>query len=358
MSNKIHVMQMIDSLSIGGAERVSVNYANALSEENGYMSFHCATREEGMLKSFLLPEVNYFFMNKKSLFDRKSYFKLVKYIKNNKIDIIHAHSSSFFTAVIVKLFTGVKIVWHDHYGKAESIEDRPLLPLQIGSLFFSQIISVNNILKSWAQEKLFLNKDKILYLPNYADLKFDTTVPNLPGEKGKRIVLLANLRPQKDHLTMLKAFSKVIESGYKDWVLLLVGRDWNDTYSDSIKEQLNENTFILGGRSDTAQILKACDIGVLSSVSEGLPVALLEYALASLAVVVTAVGECDTVVNKGDAGLVVPAGDDKKLSDSLIRLISDIAFRKDIAKRFSQYVDENYSKESAMKEIRKVYSRI
>jgi len=362
MENKLRIMQMIDSLSIGGAERVSVNYANAIAEQ-GHVSFHCTTREEGMLKEFLHKDVESFFMKKKSLLDRESYQRLIKYINENKISIIHAHSSSFFTAVIVKLFTGVKIVWHDHYGHSEKLNQRPKIALKLGSLFFSHVISVNKLLESWAKKTLFLDVSKIEYLPNYADLTFDDTVPDIPGISGKRIVVLANLRPQKDHMNMLKAFKFVLDNGYTDWNLLFVGRDWKDSYSDSLKafiheHDMSENVSILGGRSDASQILKNCDIGVLSSESEGLPVALLEYGLASLAVVSTNVGECSAVLDEGRAGKLVEAKNSKQLGKAIIDLIQLEDQREDSGNIFFTHIQKNYSKKSIMNHVEKIYIQV
>jgi len=353
------VMQMIDSLSIGGAERVSVNYANAIAEQ-GYKSFHCTTREEGMLKEFLNDNVEKFFMKKSSLFDIGSYRRLVAYIKMNKITIIHAHSSSFFTAIVAKLFTGVKIVWHDHYGKSESINERPVMVLKIGSFFFSYVISVNKILSDWANQNLYVNKSKIEYVANYADLKFNEDVPDIPGKKGNRIVVLANLRPQKDHINMLQAFKNILEKGYSRWHLLFVGRDWKDEYSDALKvfiieQGMQGNVSILGGRSDTAQILKFSDIGVLSSESEGLPVALLEYGLASLPVVSTNVGECAAVLDNGNVGALVKVKDAIALANELEILMKDEDFRIEKGMQYHQYVEKNYSKNTIIAHIIKKY---
>jgi len=359
MSKELRVMQMIDSLSIGGAERVSVNYANAIAEQ-GIKSFHCTTREEGMLKEFLHDEVGQFFMRKKSVFDVSSYKRLVKYIRANNISIIHAHSSSFFTAIIAKCFTGVKIIWHDHYGKSESIDKRPIRALKIGSFFFSYIISVNQILSTWAKKNLLVPASKVEYVANYADLTFNEVEPDIPGEKGKRIVLLANLRPQKDHLNMLKAFKEVLERGYTDWHLLLVGRDWEDEYSKGIKafiaeNDLSENVSVLGGRSDTSEILKYSDIGVLSSESEGLPVALLEYALASLAVISTDVGECAAVLNNGNVGSLVNAKNSVQLAQELELLMGNKDLRMRKGKEVYKYVHEHYSKESIIQHVIEKY---
>ena len=112
----MRIVQIIDSLEAGGAERMSVIYANGLSKKIAFSGL-IATRKEGLLLGQIDKSVNYLFLNKKRKIDFQAVFRLRAYIKKNKINFIHAHSSSFFIAVLVKLtFPKVKIIWHDHYG--------------------------------------------------------------------------------------------------------------------------------------------------------------------------------------------------------------------------------------------------
>lgn len=364
LSKSINVLQLIDSLSVGGAERVSINYANGISQIDGFKSFLCATREEGLLKEFIDSKVGYMFMNKKSNKDINSYKNLISFIKKNKINIIHAHSSSFFTASIVKIFTGVKIVWHDHYGKSEDLISRPFFMLRFLSIFFSYVISVNDLLKNWALKTLFIKDESVKYIQNYADLKFSDRIVELPGT-NKRIVLLANLREQKNHFLAIKSFEKLLlkNSTYEDWSLLLVGRDFEDDYSSQIKDyisqnNLEKNVFILGARTDTADILKSCDIGILSSDSEGLPVALLEYGLSNLPVISSNVGQCKEVLNNGKCGILVSKNDELAFSNALEKYITDIEFRNRKANEYNKFVQKNYSKDSVMSIVVDIYKSI
>ena len=63
MNKKIKVLQLIDSLQVGGAEVLAVNIANALSNE-GVESHLCVTRNEGPLKENIKPSVGYLFLEK------------------------------------------------------------------------------------------------------------------------------------------------------------------------------------------------------------------------------------------------------------------------------------------------------
>jgi len=355
------VLQLIDSLAAGGAERVSVNLANALSEV-GIKSFLCATRKSGPLEQFIDPNVKKLILHKTSTIDMKAIYTLVKFIKDNEINIIHAHSSSFFMAVLCKPFTGAKIVWHDHYGKAEQLNQRPVGAIKKASYFFDYVISVNEKLALWSKNNLYINNKQVVFLQNFAQLSFQDSSPELPGTKKTRIVCLANLRPQKDHITLLKAFKEVLKN-HADWHLLLVGLDSDDDYSDLIKsyileQGLENNVHLLGSRNDTADILVNSTIGVISSESEGLPVALLEYGLAKLPVVSTDVGQCADVLGDGKYGEVVPAKESEILFEMIKRLIGNEELRRSLAQKYHTHVLRNYSKKSVIDQLSLIYKRV
>lgn len=360
-NRKPNVLQLIDSLAIGGAERMSVNLANTLSKK-GVGSFLCATRKGGDLEAMVASEVSCLILGKRAPVDLKALWRLAGFVRKNQIDIIHAHSSSFFTAILVKLLTGVRVVWHDHYGNAELLDKRPIKSLRYASVLFDYVVSVNETLAKWSRKHLLISKNRIAYLPNFAELTPTHTNPQLPGEPAKRIVCLANLREQKDHMTLLRAFN-TFHKQHPDWHLLLVGEDRNDAYSASLKayiakEGLKDVVHILGSCSDSADILLASTIGVLSSVSEGLPVALLEYGLAKLPVVCTDVGQCSEVLDHGRYGVLVPPSVPDALADALAALASSQVQREVYAVRFCNYVKKHYGKDAVIGDVMKLYRSV
>src|SRR5207302_9391465 len=68
---------------------------------------------------------------------------------------------------------------------------------------------------------------------------------------------------------------------------------------------LKQRVVLTGERGDVASILATAHVGVLTSRSEGLPVALLEFMAARLPVVVTDAGDCGAVVRASGGGAVV-----------------------------------------------------
>ncbi|MEL0455982.1 glycosyltransferase [Flavobacteriaceae bacterium SZ-1-7] len=356
----MRVLQLIDSLQTGGAERVAVNIANALSNEIGYSAL-CATREEGLLKNDILKNVDYLFLDKKQTIDIGSIRQLNAFVKNKRVQIIHAHSTSFFLATLIKLLNRkINIVWHDHYGNSEFLNERKHTVLKLCSKYFSHIFSVNKNLEFWAKQRLKFQN--VSYLPNFAILNKTLTETKLHGISGKRIVCLANLRPQKDHMTLIEAF-KEVHIKYPDWTLHCVGKNFNDGYSKMVKNKIDElslieSVFLYDSNPDVYHILSQCDIGVLSSKSEGLPIALLEYGLTNLAVIATKVGECETVVSNQINGVLVNPSSPSELAEALILLIENETTRKTFSTLFNRHIDENFSEKAQIKNIISTYKFI
>lgn len=357
----MNVMHIIDSTELGGAEKIAVSLVNGLVDR-GIESHICVARTEGPLTKFVDSKVGYTFLKKRHTLDVNAMIKLLRYCRDKKIEIIHAHSSSFFIAVIIKIFTGIKLIWHNHNGDSNNISSVNLFILRLLKMQFDYVVVVSHKLKKWSLDTLRFSEKKIALLNNYPDLSHSNSKINLPGEKGKRIICLANLRPIKDHKTLIQAM-EIICAKYPDWHLLMVGKDFNDIYSSEIREFVKHsdsknNIHILGTQTEIAKILDASDIGVLSSLNEGLPVSLLEYGLAGLPVVATAVGEIPIVLNNGELGVLVPSAQPENLSRAILEMIENPIVASEFADRFKEFVHEMYSKDACLLKLENIYSNL
>lgn len=352
----MRILQLIDSLEAGGAERMAVNYANALVDTLGFSAL-VATRKEGPLLGQMDSKVTYLFLNKKRQLDFGALLRLRSFVLQHSITHVHAHSTSFFIAFLLKLtLPSLKIIRHDHYGNASFLDQRPNKVLQFTSSSFSGVIAVNEQLKVWSVKKL--KSKNVIYLPNFINSeskKYAKTIC-LKGSGGKRIVLLANLRPQKNHFLLLEV-ANMLKTSHPDWTFHLVGKDFDDEYSQAIKNkikelQLENQVFLYGSRTDVNFILNQCAIGILTSVSEGLPVALLEYGMHRLPVVVTAVGEVPNIITNGVNGWLIPSNDVTSFYDVLVVLIEEPSVRTKMAVALHQTIAEEYSVETVVNKYR------
>jgi glycosyltransferase involved in cell wall biosynthesis len=345
-NNKIRIIQIIDSLDAGGAERMAVSYANALASSIAFSGL-VVTRGEGPLKEQVEDGVSYLFLNKKRAVDFGAVYRLRKFVKQHQVNVVHAHSTSFFIAFLLKLTCpNVRLVWHDHYGDSEFLSNRPLGALQMSAPFFSGIIAVNQKLKVWAEQKL--NCSNIIYLPNFPSKENNSTAATiLKGIPGKRIVCLANLRLQKDHFLLLDVARK-LKLSHPEWTFHLVGKDFEDDYSQKIKDlivafDLEKNVFLYGTKNDITHIVKQSTIGILTSKSEGLPVALLEYGWYQKPVVVTAVGEIPSLVAHGKNGFLIVAQQESLFYEALVELIENELLQLEFGQALYRTVRNHHS---------------
>ena len=350
----MRIVQIIDSLEIGGAEKMAVNYANSLATRIDFSGL-VTTRAEGNLKKQVDNSVSYLFLKKNATFDFGAVNRLRKYCIENKVEYVHAHSSSYFISILLKLiYPKIKIIWHDHNGLGELISFKETLALQVSSFLFENVIVVNNNLKLWAEKKL--NCAKVIYLPNF------TTIANsslkkktiLFGIEGKRILCLANLRLQKNHFLLLQVAEK-LKITNPDWTFHLVGKDFKDDYSSRIKNEiiakkLEKSVFVYGSKNDIGAILNQSDIAILTSLSEGLPVSLLEYGLLKKPVVLTDVGEIPSIVKDEVSGFIVGVKQIDLFYEKVLKLIEDESLRSSLGNSLHKTIIENHSQDRVIKD--------
>jgi len=266
------------------------------------------------------------------------------------------------TAVLCKFFVrNLKIVWHDHYGKSEELENRPVFILKIVAVFINLIVVVNPLLKSWCKTKLKFKK--VIYLANFSVL--DTSIPAttvLYGTDEKRIVCLANFRHQKNHLFLISVFEELLKE-FPEWTLHLAGKNFQDEYFQQIQQyidanHLQKNVFIYDSRDDIHHILSQSDVGVLVSKSEGFPLALLEYGLAGLPVVVTNVGECAGILGNPPQGLLIESGNAEQLKASLSLLLSDKKEASRLGEGLKKHVQTAFSVEKVIEKLLICYGEL
>jgi glycosyltransferase involved in cell wall biosynthesis len=205
------------------------------------------------------------------------------------------------------------------------------------------IISVNRKLRDWALSEL--KTENVIFLNNFIkrrEEKLDNRV-RLKGNTKYNLICVANLRPQKDHHMLIEAFKAL---GEKKVSLHLFGKDYGNHYSRELIKLFNStpSVFWYGEEKKIPSLLCQADIGVLSSISEGLPLALLEYAMAGLGVVCTDVGECKSVID--GYGKVVKPRRPSELAYGICSYLENPEILKEdsqaLKKRINQLYSEDY----------------
>ncbi|TFV97219.1 glycosyltransferase [Algoriphagus kandeliae] len=321
------ILQLIDSLKVGGAERMAVNIALKLSEL-GIQNSLIVSREGGGLENLIKGKVDFYVLGKKNFADLKAFWVLYKNVKSFNPDFIHAHSSSVVWATLIKIFFGTKtkIIFHDHYGQAEHLTVGDRIWLRLISFKIDGIIAVNDKLKEWSERATKINVNSIIQLNNFPLVDLNELSEQRDGPIN--ILHLANFRPQKDHLTLLNSLIKLLEKGIDDWRIFFVGLGESEDYVNLLKDKikdfgLEDMVLYFGSTDNVEHFLEKSHVGVLSSCSEGLPVSLLEYGLAGLHIVATDVGQSSSVLSKPELGILVPPKDSDRLALALQKAIEN-----------------------------------
>jgi glycosyltransferase involved in cell wall biosynthesis len=362
VGTKIGVLHLVDSLAFGGTEHMAVQLANNLPQDT-YSAYLCSSRQGGPLRDHIKPHVTFLELHRQSTLDVFALIHLARFIKRENIRIIHAHTSSLFIGVLLCwLNPHLCLVWHDHAGY-QSMQSRSIPIYKFLVSKAQAIFTVTKHLEKWAVDTLGIPNERVKYLHNFVESDVSPLVDlGLPGQKGKRIVCVANIRSQKDHLSLVNAMV-IVACIDPPAHLLLVGEATDSAVAEKLQNEvhqygLEKSITWLGQRNDVPQILANCDIGVLSSVSEGFPVALLEYGLAGLGVAATNVGECAEILNDGQAGIIVPPSNPKKMAEALLRLLESASLREGYGERLKQRVIQKYTADVIEKQICQVYERI
>jgi glycosyltransferase involved in cell wall biosynthesis len=358
---RIAVLQVVDTLDAGGAEAMAVNLANALPRER-FVSHLATTRRDGALERRIAPDVGRLRLARSGRFDVSALPRLASYVRQNRIQVLHAHGTSLFLSALIWPFAPrVSLVWHDHFG-TWSIERRAGWLYGPFARRADAVLVVNETLAEWSRRELRVPEERVAYVPNFVPEPEAARVAETAVAREPRIVCLANFRPQKDHENLFAAM-ELVAAKHPTARLLLVGREGDAAWAEHLRGEivrrgLARRVAWLGERTDVSEILRACELGVLASRSEGLPLALIEYGMAGLPAVATRVGQCEEVLESGECGMLVDPGDSKALGEAILALLYSPARSRELAARFAARTRQRYGVAAVVPRICGLYERL
>lgn len=115
---------------------------------------------------------------------------------------------------------------------------------------------------------------------------------------------------------------------------------------------------MLGWTAEVEAVYAAADVVALTSDNEGMPVSLIEAALAGRPAVTPAVGSAAEVVVDGHTGLVVPAGDVRALASAIGRLLTDENLREAMGVAAARRAERLFSGSRLVSDTERIYSEL
>ncbi len=329
----LRVLLLIDSMRMGGAERITVALLPHFDRER-VTPIICTLhkRRESPLAN-QLGDVLRLDLGARRLLDPGAIRRLLQIIRTQQIDLIHAQlqDATIFGAIAHQRL-GVPMIVTRHLMVDDTSTRRRLLRAVLERFVIrhtaARIITVSDAAQAAYSQAIKCPASRFQTIYNGIDLERfspadDKTILrrnlNLPIA-GPLVTMVGVIRPGKGHEVAINAARLL-----PDIHLLLVG-DGMDKYRAELEAQardLPDRVHLLGQRLDIPDILRASDLLILPSENEALPTVLIEAGATALPVIATQVGGVPEVVRDGETGILIPPRDPQALADAIRRLVDD-----------------------------------
>ena len=179
------------------------------------------------------------------------------------------------------------------------------------------------------------------------------------GPQSVLIGTVGRLLPVKAHDDFLRAARLILER-QPDARFIIVGDGPLQCDLRRLAEQLGIEAQVafLGSRTDVYDFIAAMDVFVLPSLSEGMPMALLEAMTLGTPVVATSVGGVPEIVAHRASGLLVPARDPQALANACLALAENRLWALTMAARARRVVEEGFSRETNGRAVMNLYRAV
>lgn len=303
------------------------------------------------------------------------YLRLIREARQQKPDIVHCHGAKANLAgVLIKLFTGATIVTTVHSDYRLDYMHSFIKRNTIGRLnslalrFFDYYITVSDNFKRMLIERSF-SPLKMMTIYNGLDFSQKAVPPDRAGylasaglqyTEGDIVLgIPARLNPVKDISTLLRAFALAKKTVPN--LKLIIGGDGEEmdkliALSDSLG--LKDSVGFMGWLKDVPTFFAACDIDVLSSISESFPYSILEGIREGCAVITSDVGGMRDLIESGQSGYIFSPGDYETFAKYIVDLAQNPEKRKMFADRLYKKASSMYSLDSMSATQQKIYEDI
>lgn len=169
---------------------------------------------------------------------------------------------------------------------------------------------------------------------------------------------IGRLVPIKDHRTFINSAKLILEAELKVRFVLVGDGHLRDDLEQQVRNLGIDRQFCFTGfREDANDLLDLFDVFVLTSIHEGIPIALLEAMSLGKPVVVTCVGGIPEVVKDHVNGMMVPSGDVKAFADACLRVLRDDVLRASLSEHAYREVREKYLLDATVERTQNVYRK-
>lgn len=359
----MNILLLGTNITTGGAQRVLLDLAGWLYQQDIPVTAAFIFDRDGLLpawqKRFAFPVncLNAWMQDDRPLRRAKrllvGWFHLIKWMRRERFSAIltFTHDSNIL-GIPAAWLAGIPVRFGSHHVRYPSLSKIKILlhTWIMNSHIASGLVAVSGFTRTQAIEE-GVNPERIHIVHNGIDILSLTA--NHPASvrdeilsegEGPLVVSIGRLVPQKGQSYFVKGAAEVLKT-YPRAVFCIAG-------DGPLKSELlnligalgiSSQVRLLGNRQDIPDLLAACDLFVLTSLYEGLPMVLLEAMSAGAPVICTNIPGVTDVITNGETGLLVPSQNVMHLAEAICRVLSDDALRRKISQNGKTLVQESFS---------------
>jgi len=292
--------------------------------------------------------------------------RLVEVIETHEIAVIHAHEFYMSTmGMLASRVTGIPLVVTLHGKSYYPDKRRRRAAFRIIAAGAASFVTVSEDLHRFFCHTTGTPLDCVRVIYNGVDFRGGPSARHRNVElldsagiprDAKIVGAVGSLYPVKGHLDLIRATQTIVKNRPATHVVILGRGALHEALAAEAEELgIRDRVHLLGYRDDVQKWLGVMDVFTMPSLSEGLPLSLLEAMAAGVPPVVTEVGGMPEVVQDGVTGFIVPASNVAALADRISFLVgnSPLTAKMGIAAR--DRIHDRFTVERMAAEYRAVY---
>jgi len=337
------VAHLIDELPAHGAERLIVDLMRHRDAQFRYV-VGCLIRGGPLEEELTALGVPVVIFGRRWRFDPTLVLRLAAWMRSRRVCVVHTHlfTADAYGRVAARL-AGVRAIFSTVHSvinvwktPAHRLIDRTLA---WGSY---RVIACTEEVRQALVERDRLPAKKVTTIANGIDLQRFLSASGAGVREefgvapGKALLaIVGRLEAPKGHADLLGALAALRSGGCADFVCLFVGEGAlrAELETEVTRRALQDAVVFAGLRRDVPRLLAACDLVLMPSRWEGLPIALLEAMACAKTVVATAVGGVPDVIDDGKNGVLVPPQDMSQFAARMRELLNEPTRRETLGAR-------------------------
>ena len=359
------VLLITTHINIGGVARYTLDLAKGLAKKK--VKCFIASSGGDLESYFHGANIPLLTVNLRTKFEFHpklviAIIKLIKFVRKNKMDVIHAHTRvAQIVGCVVSKFTGVPFVSTCHGFFKYDRFSRKLF-----SCWGKKVIAISDAVKGHLVGDFKISEESVSVIYNGVDVgeypvdlsqeEKETIRKNLGFKEGLIIGAVGRLSPVKGYNHLVHAVKEIKEYA-PDTNLLIIGDGPEEEALRRLVQSLDleKSVVFMKSRFDARRFFPLMDIYVLPSLQEGLGLSLLEAMASSRACVATSVGGISDVIEDTKNGLLVAPNDSHALAGAIRRLISDSEFASELRSQARKSIEKKFSLDDTIEKTVKFY---